>query len=454
MGRSRINREAVKDVGDEILRALTSEEVRASADLSTSGLLDYLTKQLAENEDKRPATPKRVWDTGVPQLFLRVLMSGRTAFYVQWARGHSKSIGKYPGTTVAHARDRARAALVSASKAADGVPDIARPVVQPGSVTVEEFILGEYRDHLRANRKTRALADLDENRLLRVLRPCLKKDVQSIKYADLQGIMNRRAVTPATKQRDRNSIRAAFAFALRMGRVEKNPAQGLVLGEAANTMTATPRFLSPDEEARLLRVLAARDERARAARRRTIAGGRTRNVGLREIADHEFPDHLTPLVLVALHTGCRRGELFKMRWSDVSLDAELPQILVRKENAKSGKDRQINLNRTARDALIQWRRQNPGAGLVFGLADVKKAWGAVLQEAEIEDFRFHDLRHTFASKLVQRGSPLNTVRELLGHGDIKMTLRYSHLRSDNLAAAVAMLDDPEPTSANVIRLRA
>jgi site-specific recombinase XerD len=70
---------------------------------------------------------------------------------------------------------------------------------------------------------------------------------------------------------------------------------------------------------------------------------------------------------------------------------------------------------------------------------VDKSWQAVLKAAKIERFRWHDLRHHFASRLVQRGVDLNTVRELLGHADISMTLRYSHLAPEQKAAAVAKL---------------
>jgi integrase len=70
---------------------------------------------------------------------------------------------------------------------------------------------------------------------------------------------------------------------------------------------------------------------------------------------------------------------------------------------------------------------------------VDKSWQAVLKAAKIERFRWHDLRHHFASRLVQRGVDLNTVRELLGHVDISMTLRYSHLAPEQKAAAVAKL---------------
>ena len=73
------------------------------------------------------------------------------------------------------------------------------------------------------------------------------------------------------------------------------------------------------------------------------------------------------------------------------------------------------------------------------MTDIKTAWGNLVKAAYIDDFRFHDLRHTFASNLVMASVDLNTVRELLGHSDIKMTLRYAHLAPEHKAAAVEKL---------------
>jgi site-specific recombinase XerD len=73
------------------------------------------------------------------------------------------------------------------------------------------------------------------------------------------------------------------------------------------------------------------------------------------------------------------------------------------------------------------------------MTHLKSAWTRVAKSAKLRAFRFHDLRHTFASKLVQRGVDLNTVRELLGHSDFSLTLRYAHLAAENKAAAVAKL---------------
>jgi integrase len=73
------------------------------------------------------------------------------------------------------------------------------------------------------------------------------------------------------------------------------------------------------------------------------------------------------------------------------------------------------------------------------LDNVNKAWRTAVKLAKLTNFRFHDLRHTFASKLVQRGADLNRVRALLGHASIAMTLRYSHLSPRDLAETVALL---------------
>ena len=95
--------------------------------------------------------------------------------------------------------------------------------------------------------------------------------------------------------------------------------------------------------------------------------------------------------------------------------------------------------------LKKWRTQADGDGLVFPARDgrrfnhIRRSWAGVLDVAGISDFRWHDMRHHFASRLVMADVSLNVVRELLGHADIAMTLRYAHLSPEHKAEAVAKL---------------
>ncbi len=150
------------------------------------------------------------------------------------------------------------------------------------------------------------------------------------------------------------------------------------------------------------------------------------------------------MVLLTLNTGLRRGELFSLMWSDINFEKAL--LTVRGDTAKSGKTRHIPLNKIALQVLIDWQSFNDSDKLIFSNArtgtifnHIKKSWAAVLERASIKNFRWHDMRHHFASKLVMAGADLNSVRELLGHADITMTLRYAHLAPEHKAKIVSML---------------
>lgn len=161
---------------------------------------------------------------------------------------------------------------------------------------------------------------------------------------------------------------------------------------------------------------------------------------------------LADLVEFSLFTGVRRGEALGLTWDRV----DRARGVIRLELTKSGRRREVPLSSNADAALA--RRWTPGVkGYVFGSRNwnsFRSAWESALAAAGIEDLRFHDLRHTFASWLVQRGRTLREVQEALGHQTITMTMRYSHLAPDHLRAAVAVLDDvllplPLPESTKV-----
>ena len=161
------------------------------------------------------------------------------------------------------------------------------------------------------------------------------------------------------------------------------------------------------------------------------------------------------MVLLAMNTGMRRGELLKLTWQDVDMAEGI--ITITPASAKTGKRRHIPLSDEAQWVLGELQKQAHGT-FVFHkdgkpLASVDTSWETVLQRAGIADFKFHDLRHHFASRLVQLGADLNTVRELLGHGDLTMTLRYAHLAPHNRRKAIALLNKPREAEGVVLPFR-
>jgi integrase len=164
-----------------------------------------------------------------------------------------------------------------------------------------------------------------------------------------------------------------------------------------------------------------------------------------------FGDHLTPSVLLSMNTGLRRGELLALRWESIDFNRQM--LTVEGGTAKNRQTRHVPLNDEATRALTQWREQTKGGQRVFETrTGFKTAWAALLKRAAITKFRWHDLRHHFASRLVQAGVPLNTVRDLLGHSSMAMSLRYAHLAPDQRREAVAKLNE-KPLLALTMRLQ-
>jgi len=149
---------------------------------------------------------------------------------------------------------------------------------------------------------------------------------------------------------------------------------------------------------------------------------------------------LIDLVEFALYTGLRQGEALGLTWDRV--DRSRGVVLL--EITKSGRRREVPLNVQA-DAVLA-RRAGAGKpeGLVFGTRSwyaFRGYWEEAVEKASLGDFRFHDLRHTFASWAIQRGATLPEVKDLLGHHSLAMVMRYAHLAPEHLRSAVSRLDD-------------
>jgi integrase len=216
------------------------------------------------------------------------------------------------------------------------------------------------------------------------------------------------------------------------------------------------RYLEEEEEQQLREALDARQNDQRAERLRYIEWCIARHHPPPKPFNNLYTDYLKPLVLVALNTGLRRGELFNLSWDDIDLKRRILSVCGGEMPAtggsgtKNGRTRHVPLNDEAFATLNAWAQQNkaPVSKLIFlspvmgeRFDNINSAWRALIQSANIKAFRFHDLRHTFASNLAMCGVDLYTVKELLGHSSIEMTQRYAHLSPDHKSAAVALLNN-------------
>lgn len=147
------------------------------------------------------------------------------------------------------------------------------------------------------------------------------------------------------------------------------------------------------------------------------------------------------VVLLALNTGLRRGEILNLKWFD--LDFKRKTILV--QTSKSGRKRIVPMNKTVFSMFAGMGRMNefvfPSDVTGRPIVEIKRSFGTALKRARITDFRFHDLRHTAATRMADAGADPFTLMKLLGHTDIRMTARYTHATDTALRRAVTNLDE-------------
>lgn len=165
------------------------------------------------------------------------------------------------------------------------------------------------------------------------------------------------------------------------------------------------------------------------------------------------PDWLKPIIVFTLNTGLRRGELVGLKWTDIDIFRKTLTLL----KTKNKERRTIPLNNTVLDVLKAKGNVRPISGFVFASEDgtglngqhVYRALKRSAEEAGIAKLRFHDLRHTFATRLVQAGIDLYVVMELLGHKSLTMTMRYAHHYPESLRHGVDVLDRLSEDSARI-----
>jgi len=382
-----------------------------------------------------------VHDTTVGGLFVRVTAAGAKSYVVSWARGRKKTLGRVGILTLDQARTEATQYLAEARTHGEplAVTQGRRGTTLPSLRDfIEDTYMPWFKAHHKGHEKTQhTLSNNFEAIMSQRLDAITGRDLEQIRTGWMQA-----GNKPSTVNRKMGSISGVFSRAVEWEYIDTHPLAKLK--QLKVDSKGVIRYLAADETKRLRDALDARQDEMRAEREsaNTWRADRHREP-MPSLLERPFTDHLKPMVLVSLNTGMRRGELFDLKWSAVNFDTKT--ITVAGATTKTSDTRHIPMNKETIGVLEAWKKQVSKSPYVFPgqgggrFEDVKSAWLKLLGRAQIDGFRWHDMRHDFASRLVMAGVPLNTVRDLLGHADIKMTLRYAHLAPGTKAAAVELI---------------
>ena len=212
-------------------------------------------------------------------------------------------------------------------------------------------------------------------------------------------------VMPATINREHALLKNMFTKAMDWEYIQENPAKRIRLAKEKGRT----RFLTKEEIHRLL-----------------------------EAAEESKAPHLKPILVMALSTGMRRGEMLNLRWEDVDFNRRAIQV----KRTKNDQPREVPMTDWLFQTLWSWRKKSLDKSYVFAntkgqpLRDVRTAFKVALRKAEIEDFRFHDLRHTAASQMYMSGLDIKLIKEIGGWKTLAMVDRYSHLTTEHKRVAM------------------
>jgi len=268
------------------------------------------------------------------------------------------------------------------------------------SVTLKEFYNRYHQTHTMINKKpsTQESEPFNLTRLMEIMGSTQMADITSEMIEKFKAI-RLGEVKPSSINRTLAILSNVFSKAILWGVISgSNPLRHVKRFPENNSRT---RYLSKDE-------------------RMTLLSG--------------MSGQMNDIVQVALNTGMRSGEIQKMRRRDIQFANKVIAIPDQKNNEYS----HIPMNNACCAILSKYRDLGDGE-FPFGW-DFNDTFTIRVKKLGIKDFRFHDLRHTFASCLVMSGVDLNTVRELLRHKNLLMTLRYAHLTPGFKHSAVERLD--------------
>ncbi|KMW60722.1 putative integrase protein [Candidatus Rhodobacter oscarellae] len=381
-----------------------------------------LTKSFVDKLNPGPDRDFLVWDAELPGFGLRVKPSGVKSYLVQYrnradGRSKRKTLGQHgPLMTLHQAKEIARGLLADVVRGADPVADHKALRDAP---LVKDLAVKYLQEHALPKKRAGSVKN-DRSYLDRHILPVLgKMKARDVRPSDIQALHNRLKKTPYQANRVLALLSKIFSLSVRWDMRPDNPARGIEKFQEEKRH----RWLS---EAELLRLTQALD----AHPNQTAADA----------------------IRLQLLTGARIGEVLTATWEDF----ELGQGIWTKpsHHTKQKRTEHLPLSGAALDLLQKIRAERGTCTFLFAnpkteapYKDLKRFWSVVTTAANLQDYRIHDNRHTYASHLVSSGMSLAIVGRLLGHTNPLTTHRYAHLADNPLRQATEIMAQklPSPT---------
>jgi len=387
---------------DHSTKKVHFSEILPKLDLSLSAYDKMLLKG-------RSALSKKLkrWNYGIGTIYIRKTKGGKE----RWCIDYQDENGERVRKVVKHAQSREEALLELQSDIRKNFEKKHDFNQKKSKSKFNEFAVQYLENYVKVNNLAWKRVESCLKNLCEFMGDCYLQDICPLVIEKYKLKRLNEGIKPATVNRELSVLKRAFNIAIDWKVADENPVRNV---RFLRQPEPRERILAEDEEERLLKASS---------------------------------EHLKPVILTALRTGMRKGEVANLTWSQVDMKNKEIEVV----RTKSGKKRIIPISEDLFKELKMLRNKNGNSEFVFQYADPKtgekrhlkyfrRAFENACRRANIKELTFHDLRHTFASRLVRSGVDLITVKDLLGHYSVKTTERYTHSNQEQKRKAVELLN--------------
>ncbi len=386
--------------------------MRATDKMSASKANKYkLTKRVVESTEPNPSKRVILWDTEITGFFVRIYPSGKKTYFLQYRNkdrvSHTLKLGVHGNTTTELAREKATQLALRISAGED--PSVKSPIK---AITPTMGDLAEKYLHLHAENEKRPKSIKEDKSMLKnyILKDFGSRKVDSITLEDIQTLHASLHKKRVLSNRILALLHKMFNLAVQWRWRTDNPVSGIKKYQEHKRT----RWLQEDEMKKLLNVL--------------------------DISPHQTTANIIRLLLL---TGARKHEVLTATWDQFDLEKGI--WTKKAHTTKQRKMEHLPLSPAALSILKKIKEEKSDSPFLFPgnvkgkpLQDIKKSWATISKQADLKDFKIHDIRHTYASHLVSSGLSLSIVGKLLGHTQASTTQRYAHLADEPLREATTL----------------